>query len=341
MNSVAIWWSDALLRASLQGGLAVLALLIVSRIWKTLPASILAWGWRFVLAKFLLTLVAPVTIEKGRAASSTGLAAPSLLPLFIFSLSVICGLIALAALFKEANAVRRLRRGNSVLIERLFDGRIEVRESSDVDLPMLVGFGRPLILIPSGMASGCSGDYRMAIEHEVAHWRRRDLAWAWLAFAVRSLFFFHPLVLIALRELNIATEAACDEVALGRVGATRKEYGLLLLKLSQRKQRMETISVAFASACSQETLTRRILHLSEPKRGGSLISSLAFLCLIALSLPSYRTSPKRAESTGATPVAGTSQAAVFSPARMVSAASAENDFERRDFAQKNPIEGKP
>jgi hypothetical protein len=55
----------------------------------------------------------------------------------------------------------------------------------------------------------------------------------------------------------------------------------------------------------------------------------------------YRTLPKRPESTGATSVAGTPQAAVFSPARMVSAASAENDFERRDFAQKNPIEGKP
>lgn len=331
MNLIAGWWADALLRASIQGGVAVLLLWSVLKIARNLPPSLQVWAWRLILLKFFLTLVAPISVEKGRVMSGAGPAQPSLLPLFILILSVICLVLAIGMVIREFFTIFQLRRHDSRHLEFVQNGKVEVRECRSVDIPMLIGFGRPLVLVPHGFAKEHPDEYRMAVEHEVAHWRRHDLAWAWLTYAAKAIFFFHPLISLAVKELTVATEAACDETAIQKSSASRKAYGLLLIKLSQGKGQPDYSSVAFASACSEGTLSRRVKLLAEPKRGATLLPCLGLIIFSIALLPSFRFISKARETPGS------SSPKVYSPAAM---ASGNNDFERRNFAQKNPQEGK-
>src|SRR5258708_38616199 len=72
----------------------------------------------------------------------------------------------------------------------------------------------------------------MILAHELAHLRRGDLLWSWLPQAAHMLFYFHPMVWLAHRELYVAQEMACDELALQASDASLHDYGDLLLRFS-------------------------------------------------------------------------------------------------------------
>jgi beta-lactamase regulating signal transducer with metallopeptidase domain len=51
------------------------------------------------------------------------------------------------------------------------------------------------------------------LAHDMAHIKRGDLLWFWLATTARLLFFFYPLVMLARRESRLTAEMAADELA--------------------------------------------------------------------------------------------------------------------------------
>ena len=76
---------------------------------------------------------------------------------------------------------------------------------------------RPALVIPSELRALLGPEeIRMALSHELAHFKRRDLAWSAMAAMVRALFFFHPLVWWASRRMELAQEIAADQLALRR-----------------------------------------------------------------------------------------------------------------------------
>ena len=80
-------------------------------------------------------------------------------------------------------------------------------------------------------------DLELALAHELAHIKRRDLNWNWLPTLARVLFFFNPLVWVTGRELGIAQEMACDEMAVHATRAGVARYGRVLLTMIRPNQR--------------------------------------------------------------------------------------------------------
>ncbi len=141
----------------------------------------------------------------------------------------------LAGLFPELAARAGLRRAPRLLL------------STDAGSPALVGVLRPTILLPAWVGETCStSEVRLLLAHELAHVRRRDLAWGWLLAAAQALFFFHPLLWLARREWRLAQEMACDEMAVLATGAPAGDYGTALLRVIERRQ--EGRAPAFAAA---------------------------------------------------------------------------------------------
>ena len=96
--------------------------------------------------------------------------------------------------------------------------------------PMLLRTLRPVIVLPSAFASGSSPEHlRLMLAHEMAHVKRFDLWWAWLAVAGEGLFFFHPLLWLARRQWRLAQEMACDELAVRVTRAPVSTYGDMLV----------------------------------------------------------------------------------------------------------------
>jgi len=148
-----------------------------------------------------------------------------------------------------------------------------------------------VVVVPSDLlTSARREDLRLALAHELAHIKRRDLAWNWLPTAAKALFFVNPLVWAAGRELGIVQEMACDEMAARASGAGFARYGQLLLTMVRSHRGAEpTWTVAAVSAgASAKVMRRRLIelrHAQDPpaaRLGGSVV---ALLLVCALVMP--------------------------------------------------------
>ncbi|MCW3053633.1 MAG: Regulatory sensor-transducer, BlaR1/MecR1 family [Chthonomonadales bacterium] len=111
----------------------------------------------------------------------------------------------------------------------------QLLSSTATDTPLLIGMIRPCIVLPESLLSTCTADeLRLVLAHELAHVQRRDLLWGWLPLLARFVCGFHPLVLLAEREIGMAQEIACDETALHLTGAASAAYGSLLVRVAAR-----------------------------------------------------------------------------------------------------------
>jgi beta-lactamase regulating signal transducer with metallopeptidase domain len=93
--------------------------------------------------------------------------------------------------------------------------------SSEVEIPCVLGFIRPLIVLPADMLDGVSiADLRRVVGHEAAHLERYD-DWAnLLEQLVLSLFFYNPAMHFAIRQISTEREIACDDRVVMREGNT-------------------------------------------------------------------------------------------------------------------------
>jgi bla regulator protein blaR1 len=89
---------------------------------------------------------------------------------------------------------------------------VGVRESPGLLEPGVVGWWRPVLLVPEGIAERLTPRQLEAVlAHELCHVRRRDNLTSAIHMIVEALFWFHPLVWWIGARLVEERERACDE----------------------------------------------------------------------------------------------------------------------------------
>lgn len=114
----------------------------------------------------------------------------------------------------ELQAVtQRLRR-------RLHIGRrVRLLQSSRVDVPTVIGWLKPTILLPVSALAGLSPAQLEAIlAHELAHIRRHDYLVNLLQTLLETLLFYHPGVWWLSKQIRIERENCCDDLAVSLCG---------------------------------------------------------------------------------------------------------------------------
>lgn len=108
---------------------------------------------------------------------------------------------------------------------------IRLMTSSKVNVPMSLGFVRPVILIPDFLVNHLTPtELDQVLLHEIAHLKRHD-DWAkLLQKMIRALFFFHPAVWWIDRQLDAEREIACDDWV-AQVTHQRRQYAACLVRL--------------------------------------------------------------------------------------------------------------
>lgn len=199
-----------------------------------------------------------------------------------------------------ALAVRRIVRGSNPLdtsdwrtpLYEVAD-RLELEEpprllgSPDAKMPFACGFMKPTIVLPSDCDTWTPDRRRAVLLHELAHVKRRDLMGHTLGRVACALYWFHPLVWTAARQLRNESERACDDLALS-CGARASDYAEHLLDIVTSVRRDSTPAVALAMARRKEFEGRMLaildpeLRHSMPSRSQSigLIASLAAIALV-------------------------------------------------------------
>ena len=90
-------------------------------------------------------------------------------------------------------------------------------------MPVTWGITRPVILLPAGSTAWPDGRLSTVLLHELLHVRRFDLLAQAIAQAACSVFWFHPLAWLGLREQRREREQACDDAVL-RLGVPAHDY---------------------------------------------------------------------------------------------------------------------
>jgi bla regulator protein BlaR1 len=96
---------------------------------------------------------------------------------------------------------------------------IAIRRSGHAAVPMVLGWLRPVVLLPLHTAENMPSDQLRAIlAHELAHVRRRDYLANVVQIAAETLVFHHPAARWVSRRIRTEREYCCDDVAVS-VGA--------------------------------------------------------------------------------------------------------------------------
>jgi beta-lactamase regulating signal transducer with metallopeptidase domain len=267
-----------LLDASLQGMAGYVAVLAIVNIFHRLSPSAKCWLWRLCGLKLLVSMafilslpVLPssgegifdasndlvpttsvVTLDTSAPQQNLNFGQPDWPMLLAATWLVIALILALRQWSRYALERRRLittTRPTPLNFNGLkASNRILVSEKARS--PMVVGLFHPIILLPKSLMSRPE-QLEMAILHEQAHIRRRDLVWQALLAIVGCCFWFLPPARWIERLARTEAEQACDLEVVTATGNPRT-YFRFLVQLAQCRQ------VAPGIACMVSE-TRRVL----------------------------------------------------------------------------------
>jgi len=160
---------------------------------------------------------------------------------------------------------------------------VRIMKSSWARVPCVVGWVRPVILMPVSVLSGLTvADLEMILAHELAHIRRHDILMGYIQIAIETILFFNPAIWWISRQIRIEREHCCDDVAIGLSG-DRIRYARALTNLEEL--RGSRSSLAMAASGSLLHRVRRLAGVtSSPYRFSAVSAITVFLLTAALVL---------------------------------------------------------
>jgi TonB family protein len=173
---------------------------------------------------------------------------------------------------------------------------LRLLESAWIDVPSVIGWIRPIIVLPASTLAGLSPEQFDAIlAHELAHVRRHDYLINALQSALEVLLFYHPAVWWVSHQVRIEREHCCDDLAV-EISGDRVAYARALACLEERR----AAPALAMGARSGDLLTRvRRLVRATPAAAGSRsawAAVAATTALAAIAVGTYFSRPVLARS---------------------------------------------
>ncbi len=198
--------------------------------------------------------------------------------------------------------LRRIRRDGlprpelQALVQSLATGsglrrRVGVLEHEGIAAPLTLGLWAPVILLPPDACAWNRADLRRALVHELEHVRRGDWVIQLAARAVCACYWFHPLAWVALRQLCLEAERACDDAVVR--SAERTDYADQLVLLARRLSHAH--APAMLGMANRSDLSVRVTALlDDQQRRGRAGAFAAAGAVLAASVVVMAIAPVRA-----------------------------------------------
>jgi TonB family protein len=201
---------------------------------------------------------------------------------------------------------------------------VRLVQSAMVEAPTVIGWLRPVVLIPVGCLTGLSAAQVEAIlAHELAHIRRHDYLVSVMQSVVEALLFYHPAVWWVSKQMRRERESCCDDAAV-KVSGDRIAYARALSWLEEHR----AATPELALGANGGVLTMRIRRLLGLKESAAVSRGVA-IALLAVVLAGtlwYAGAMGRAQSSQAQ----------LSPATPVSAPRTIDKTGTVQFKQQTP-----
>lgn len=162
---------------------------------------------------------------------------------------------------------------------------IRLLQTAKALVPLTCGWLRPSIILPIGAADWSEKRKDIVLLHELAHIKRGDFFLSFLTRMASILYWFNPLLWMAIRRLAIEREHASDDCVLA-TGTKASEYASHLLDIARKASSSRWFSPAGITIAKKSNLEARIMSILDNKKptGQIKLSTVLLTGLLALSL---------------------------------------------------------
>jgi len=181
---------------------------------------------------------------------------------------------------------------------------VTLLESSLADAPAVIGYLRPVILVPVGMLTGtspvlCNAQIDAILLHELAHIRRRDYLVNLLQTVVEGFLFYHPAVWWISGVIRAERENCCDDLVVA-VSGDAHQYVTALAALEQTRWTANDAVLAATGGNLMKRIRRLLYPLDAPRAALSPVLSAAILTItVALTMTSWQAKSQDTSTTEA------------------------------------------
>jgi beta-lactamase regulating signal transducer with metallopeptidase domain len=162
----------------------------------------------------------------------------------------------------------------------------EFASSSTATTPHVLGFGRPLVVLPAGLLARSREDIRGVIVHELAHVRRYDDVRAVIDSTLSALFWWNPGIRFALARCARVRERICDDAAVSEI-QDRLGYATVLADIARGVSRPPLAVPCFSTRGTVleriDAILDRNVDRSPRPDGKHVAAAIAFAMLIVFA----------------------------------------------------------
>jgi beta-lactamase regulating signal transducer with metallopeptidase domain len=169
---------------------------------------------------------------------------------------------------------------------------VRVVEFSTVDVPTVLGWLRPVIILPvAAVAQLPPAQVEAILAHELAHVRRHDYLVNLLQRVAEAVLFYHPAIWWMSARVREEREHCCDDLAIDICG-DRDNYAIALAELERQRTTAPVLGLAATDGPLLNRI-RRILQVSGPERiqAPNWTLTLALAAVFALVVGGPQRSP--------------------------------------------------
>jgi beta-lactamase regulating signal transducer with metallopeptidase domain len=167
--------------------------------------------------------------------------------------------------------------------------KVQVWLSENIDVPSVVGFFKPFILLPVATVAQLNTQQLEAIIlHELAHIKRQDLLLNLLQIIAKLILFFNPFANYLYKQIEAEREHCCDDWVLDHQ-YNKETYASALLQIETL--RLAKIELALAATNDKKLLLGRIKRMFSAKPSTFLnniqkiqVASISLILTIAIIL---------------------------------------------------------
>jgi len=309
LNQYGREWFEPLGLALIQNTIFMVLILLVLHWLRDTPARV-----RYIIALIgLLKLVIPpfVPVHSPVAAAYTELASAIAIPSHAIPLTAVTAsnepaslslagllfgvwcVVAAAVLVHALTTTLGLRMalrhavpaGDDESRQWLSRTGFRVRVTGRVPVPMTVGLFPRTIFVPPQWSSWPAPAKRAVLRHETAHILGHDGLVRTLQTVVRSLYWFHPLVPLLARRINVFREQICDETAAHAGAKGRFYYSRVLLDIADNLMQQRGVRGSASTLMKQRSeLFDRIDYLTREGSAMKLTKARTAVLIITLTI---------------------------------------------------------
>lgn len=162
---------------------------------------------------------------------------------------------------------------------------IGVLVSDRIDTPTLIGWLKPVVLLPAAVALGFPRhQVELILVHELGHLRRYDHLVNLAQAVLETLLFYHPVVHWISGDVRNEREICCDRLVLRLTDSEPRQYARTLASLEEMRLTTPRLAIAATGGVLLDRI-RRIVGVPVPHLAATRpTAGLAFLAATALAL---------------------------------------------------------